>query len=368
MHFWLLILFSVLLQIVLIPIIHADIGSISEVRGNGEVTRVDTTDKLLAELALDIFSNDDVRTGNGRMAIRFIDDTEIKLTEHSKVIIDTFVFDPNPAKSQLALSFIKGTGRFISSKTKRKIPNKNVKIKANGAFVGIRGTDFTITSDEIGRTMVILLPNPDGTASGEITVTTFAGTVVMNKPFQATVVTVAEQMPTRPVTLTNMTLDFIDNLLIVNPPEETERAVEEQNTQANNILDIDLLEETELEKDYLDEDELENINRLDIDLLNIDFLTDLLDVIETNVNKQAEVNVIEGVEIEGIKPPFDPTTQTFTFVEGSMLTIFRQVENTIDLQLDKDGAYNISILSAGQQIEATINGGGESEIFINQSN
>ena len=97
-----------------------------------------------------------------------------------------------------------------------------------------------------------------------------------------------------------MTLDFIDNLLIINPPEETERAVEEQNTQANNILDIDLLEETELEKDYLDEDELENIDRLDIDLLNIDFLTDLLDVIETNVNKQAEVNVLEGVEIEGI--------------------------------------------------------------------
>ena len=367
MHFWLLILFSVLLQIALFPIVHADIGAISELKGRGEVTRENSSDKLLAELALDIFSNDDVRTGNGRIAIRFIDDTTIRLTEHSKVIIDKFVFDPNPEKSELALSFIRGTGRFISSKTKR-IPNKNVKIKANGAYVGIRGTDFTITSDEIGRTMVILLPNEDGTSSGEITVTTFAGTVVMNKPFQATVVTVAEQMPTRPVTLTNMTLDFIDNLLIVNPPEETEKAVEEQNTQANNILDIDLLEETELEKDYLDEDELENIDRLDIDLLNIDFLTDLLDVIETNVNKQAEVTVLEGVEIEGITPPFDPVTQTYTFVDGSMLTIFRQVENTIDLQLDKDGAYNISILSAGQQIEATINGGGESEIFINQSN
>jgi hypothetical protein len=367
MHFWLLILFSVLLQIVLFPIVHADIGAISELKGNGEVTRENSSDKLLAELALDIFSNDDVRTGNGRIAIRFVDDTTIRLTEHSKVIIDKFVFDPNPEKSELALSFIRGTGRFISSKTKR-IPNKNVKIKANGAYVGIRGTDFTITSDEIGRTMVILLPNSDGTASGEITVTTFAGTVVMNKPFQATVVTVAEQMPTRPVTLTNMTLDFIDNLLIVNPPEETERAVEEQNTQANNILDIDLLEETELEKDYLDEDKLENIDRLSIDLLSIDFLVDLLDVIETSVNKQAEVSVLEGVEIEGITPPFDPITQTFTFVEGSMLTIFRQVENTIDLQLDKDGAYNISILSAGQQIEATINGGGESEIFINQSN
>lgn len=367
MHFWLLILFSVLLQIVLIPIIHADIGSISELKGNGEIRRENTTDSLLAELALDIFSNDDVRTGNGRMAIRFIDDTEIRLTPQSKVIIDKFVFDPNPEKSELALSFIRGTGRFISSKTKRKTPNKNVKIKANGAFVGIRGTDFSITSDESGRTLVVLLPNPDGTSSGEITVTTMAGTVVLTEAFSATVVTVAEQMPTRPVVLTGLTLDFIDNLLIINPPEETERAVEEQNASADNILDVDLLE-NDLDTDYLKEDELENIDRLDIDLLSIDFLVDLLDVIETNVNKQAEVNVLEGVEIEGITPPFDPTTQTFTFVEGSMLTIFRQVENTVDLQIDKDSAFNISILSAGQEINATINGGGEGEIFINQSN
>jgi len=345
----------------------ADIGSITEFRGNGEVVREGTTDKLLAELALDIFSNDDVRTGNGRMAIRFIDDTEIRLTPQSKVIIDKFVFDPNPEKSELALSFIRGTGRFISSKTKRKTPNKNVKIKANGAFVGIRGTDFSITSDISGRTMLVLLPNPDGTSSGSITVTTMAGTVVLTEAFEATVVTVAEQMPTKPVVLNGMTLDFIDNLLIINPPEETEKAVEEQNAQVDNILDVDFLEETELEKDYL-EDELENIDRLDIDLLNIDFLVDLLDVIEDAAGSKGEVNILEGVEIEGITPPFDQATQTFTFVEGAQLTIFRQVENTVDLQLDKDGAYNVSILSAGQQINATINGGGESEIFINQSN
>ena len=359
MYLWLLILFS--------TASYADIGAISELKGNGEIRRENTTDSLLAELALDIFSNDDVRTGNGRIAIRFIDDTEIRLTEHSKVIIDSFVYDPNPEKSELAMSFIRGTGRFISSKTKRKIPNKNVKIKANGAFVGIRGTDFSISSDESGRTLVILLPNPDGTSSGEITVTTLAGTVVLTEAFQATVVTVAEQMPTRPVILSGLTLDFIDNLLIINPPEETERAVEEQNARADNILDVDLLE-NDLDTDYLEEDELENIDRLDIDLLSIDFLVDLLDVIETNVNKQAEVNVLEGVEIEGITPPFDPTTQTFTFVEGSVLTIFRQVENTVDLQIDKDSAFNISILSAGQEINATINGGGEGEIFINQSN
>lgn len=368
MHFWLLILFSVLLQIVLIPIIHADIGAISELKGNGEIRRENTTDSLLAELALDIFSNDDVRTGNGRIAIRFVDDTLITLTEHSKVIIDSFVYDTDRSKSELALSFVRGTGRFLSSKTKRKIPNENVKIRTNSATIGIRGTSFSVSSEpDTGRDLIILLPNEDGTSSGEITVTTMAGTVVLTEAFQATVVTVSEQMPTRPVVLTGLTLDFIDNLLIINPPEETERAVEEQNASADNILDVDLLE-NDLDTDYLEEDELENIDRLDIDLLSIDFLVDLLDVIETNVNKQAEVNVLEGVEIEGITPPFDPTTQTFTFVEGSMLTIFRQVENTVDLQIDKDSAFNISILSAGQEINATINGGGEGEIFINQSN
>jgi|TARA_R110002072_G_scaffold2139_1_gene17888 hypothetical protein len=358
MHKWLLILLPVFA--------HAEIGAISEIKGNGEILRENQSDKLLAELALDIFSNDDIRTGNGRIAIQFIDDSVIRLTEHSKVVIDKFIFDSNPEKSELALNFIKGTGRFVTGKLKR-IKKENIKIRTNSATIGIRGTDFTVSVDETGRSMVILLPNPDGTASGEITVSTFAGTVVMNQPFQATMVTVAESAPTKPVVLENLTLDFIDNLLIVNPPQEIERAVEDQNTTANNVLDIDLLEETELEKDYLDED-FEDIDRLDIDLLNVDFLTDLLDIIDRGVGTKAQVSVIEGVSIEGIKAGFDPDNQTYVFVEGSVLTFFRSVENTIDLELDKDGAYNLAILSAGKEINATINGGGESAISINQSN
>jgi len=344
----------------------ADIGSISEIKGNGEILRENQSDKLLAELALDIFSNDDIRTGNGRIAIQFIDDSVIRLTEHSKVIIDKFVFDPNPEKSELALSFIKGTGRFVTGKLKR-IKKENIKIRTNSATIGIRGTDFTVSVDETGRSLVILLPNPDGTASGEITVSTFAGTVIMNQPFQATMVTVAESAPTKPVVLENLTLDFIDNLLIVNPPDEIEKAVEDQNATASNILDVDLLEETELEKDYLDE-EFDDIDRLDIDLLNVDFLTDLLDIIDNNVGSKAQVSILNGVEIEGVKAGFDPINQSYTFVEGSVLTFFRAVENTIDLELDKEGAYNVDILSAGKEIKMTINGGGENSISINQSN
>jgi len=359
MRLWLLIFLPVIAL--------ADIGAISELRGNGEIIRQNQGDKLLAELALDIFSNDDVRTGNGRIAIQFIDDSVIRLTEHSKVIIDKFVFDPDPDKSELALSFIKGTGRFVTGKLK-KIRKENIRIKTHAATVGIRGTDFTITSDEIGRSLIILLPNADGTSSGEITVNTLAGTVVLSEPFQATMVSVAETTPTKPVVLQNLTLDFIDNLLIVDPPDEIEKAVEDQNATASNVLDIDLLEETELDENELDENELDDISRLDIDLLNVDFLTDLLDIIEESGSRKTQVSILDGVEIEGLRAGFDQNNQTYTFVEGQILNIVRQVENTIDLQLDKEGAYNISILSAGKEIEATINGGGESAIYINQSN
>jgi hypothetical protein len=223
--------------------------------------------------------------------------------------------------------------------------------------------------DEIGRSLVILLPNEDGSASGEISVETAASMVILNQPFQATMTTVSEAAPTRPVVLSNLTLGFIDNLLIVTPPDEIREAVEEQSGTVSNILDVDLLEETELDESELDDDELqEEIGRLDIDLLAMDFMMDLLDIVAVSARKDDKVSELDGVKIEGILAGFDKQNQTYTFVEGEVLTIFRSVENTFDLELDKGGAYNISILTAGKALDITINGGGENAIYINQSN
>ena len=88
MHKWLLILFLVTSNVC------AEIGEISELRGNGEVLRQSEGDKLLAKLALYIFSYDDIRTGNGRIAIKFVDDSIIRLTEHSKIIVDEYITIP----------------------------------------------------------------------------------------------------------------------------------------------------------------------------------------------------------------------------------------------------------------------------------
>ena len=47
-----------------------------------------------AEDDLDIFQYNTVKTGKGKVAIGFIDDTRVDVTEHSKLIIDEFVYDP----------------------------------------------------------------------------------------------------------------------------------------------------------------------------------------------------------------------------------------------------------------------------------
>ena len=365
MHKWLLIALIFSLNS------YAEIGEISELRGNGEVLRKDQSDKLLAKTALGIFSYDDVRTGNGRIGITFLDSTIIRLTEHSKIIIDEYIYDPDPSKSKMVLKMASGTARFITGAL-GKIDKQNIKIRTPSATVAVRGTDFTTTVDELGRSLVILLPNPDGSSSGEITVETLAGIEVLNQPFQATMVSMSESPPTKPVTLSNMTLSFIDNLLIVTPPDEVQQAVQEQSQSSTNVLDVDFLEENDLDDDSdLSKDELqEEITRLDIDLLAVDFLQDLLQMIETVAaggRDDGAAGELDGVKLEGIVPGFDPNAQVYTFVEGEIFTLFRQVENTIDLELDKSGGYNIQILSAGRLISVTVNGGGENEIVINQS-
>ena len=358
MRFWLLILGGCANAV--------DIGSISELRGNGEVVRQGTTDKLLAELALGIASYDDVRTGNGRMAIEFLDSSVVRLTEHSKIVIDEFVYDPDPNKSKLALSMASGTARFITGRLAG-IKKENIFIRTPSATIGIRGTDFTTTVDELGRSLVILLPDAMGNSSGEISVTTWSGTEILNKPFQATMVSTFESRPTKAVVLGNLTLALIDNMLIVNKPPAIVEALAEQSGEAATDLDKDFFEDApDLDKDFLEDEE--EISRLDIDLLSFDFLVDLLAMMDTGAKKKTEAGgEIQGIELTGIIPGFDPGKQTYTFVEGSYLFFVHQGTNTFDIALDKYAASYLNINSAETVMEVEVNGAGDNTIIIFQS-
>jgi|TARA_A100001011_G_scaffold400125_1_gene512545 hypothetical protein len=364
MRIWLLILLS-------IPAFSTEIGEISELKGNGEITRVNSSETFTAELDSDIFSFDDVRTGNGRLAIEFLDDSVVKLTEHSKLIIDEYIFDPDPSKSKMSLQMASGTARFISGAF-GKINKENITINTPTATIGIRGTDFTTTVDELGRSLVILLPDKNGDSSGEITVTTAAGVEILNEPFQATMVSAWEQPPTQAVTLANMTLGLIDNMLIVQRPDEVEQAVEEQQagTSPTADLDKDFFEDApDLDCDALVEDcgEDKEVTRLDIDLLGIEFLVDLLALMETSSKRNTQTSELNGVELEGIIAGFDPVYQTYTFVEEGLIFFVHEGQNNYDIGIDINAGTYLYINNAGVILEVNINGAGDNVIIINQS-
>tara|TARA_S200002703_G_scaffold141052_2_gene132609 strand:- start:697 stop:1869 length:1173 start_codon:yes stop_codon:yes gene_type:complete len=270
------------------------IGGVFEQSGKpGSITRTDGQ-TVTALLEAGIQSYDNVETENGRLKIQFVDETQISLTEHTLVEITEYVYDPNPSNSKMAMNFVQGTARFATGGLGL-VPRENIQIQTPTASIGIRGTDFTTTVDELGRSLVILLPDLDCTdkvkleqgckPSGSITVTNDGGTVILDEAFQAVMVSTFEQAPTQPVTLVDLDLNMIDNMFIVSKPEEIVQAEEEQQEALKgdgglldfNGLDVDLLEIEGLDEQA--ERELE-FTELDINFLDVDFLRDLLEIIE----------------------------------------------------------------------------------------
>jgi len=288
---------------------------------------------------------DRVQTGNGRVEITFVDNTNVKVTEHSKLVIDDFVYSGKPSTSKMALRFASGTMRF---KTGNGVSKSNINLRTPTATIAVRGTDFTSTVDDFGKSLVILLPEEDGTV-GEITVSNAAGMVILNKAFQATVVSTADSRPMKPVIL-NLSLDMIDNMLIVTPPEEIERGEEEGDPRTNILdlteLDIDFLATDDLNEDNLAMSELD-INAIDGDFLGEDFLDD-------GLGKDA-CATRDGTKLCGTTFGLDSTTQITSILSGDYLRLVRSLSSTVDIVVKKDSNKTIYIDSNGKSFMIEVN-------------
>ena len=341
-----------------------DIGDISELNGTAQIVRDRPYD---ANLKFAIQSNDEAITKDGRMAITFLDDSTVKLTEHSQLLIDEYIYDPDPTKAKMALTFGLGTARFITGNLNR-IDKQNITLKTPTANIAIRGTDFTATVDELGRSLIILLPDALGLSSGEIEVVTAMDTVILNKPYEATTVSVFESTPTKPVIL-DLTLDVIDNMLIVTPPKE-EVLVEEETTttQADSVLDFNDLDIDYLAEDYLKEDSLE-FTELDINYLDVNYLEDLLNVLDALAIDEEEDVLAQATstQIAGTLLGKDPDTQITTFITGNVVSLRRQVNESVRVDLNGSDAYTVILIQDGVSNIIKINGGSDSIITITQS-
>lgn len=352
------------------------IGDIVESTGVGGIIRNNET--LPNDVGSDIVLYDEAATVNGRMLIEFLDEEELALTEHTRVYIDEVYYDPDPSKSKMAIRMAQGTARFASG-TGNKIKKANIKVSTPTAQIAINGTDFTTTIDELGRSLVVLLPDDDGNASGEIVVTNEGGERILNQPYQATMVSSYESPPTVAVTIQNITPSMIDNMFIVNPPQEVRIAVEEQAADDMNddqgILDVDFLEFNELEKDELEETEGDlEYSALDIDALNVDLLVDVLDVIE-ELDKKIRGASAEGgstnigqFKVEGATLGLNQGSQYNVFIEDEKLIFFRDVNGVIEIAFDSGSNVYLQTIVEGYEGVILIGDGDDSQIIINQSN
>ena len=323
----------------------AAIGSVVKQDGVTSVER-DGEESAL-EKDSDIMFKDNVITGKGNIGITFVDDTNVAVSPQSKLVIDEFIYDPSaPSASKLVMNIAAGTVRYASGNIAH-LDNQNVDIRTPTAKILVRGTAFSMTVDEIGQSLIILLPNVDGTV-GEIAVESDIGQVVLNRAFQATTVGSREQKPSAPKIL-DLTESMINNMLIIRPPKkkEEESASREKNkkkTLLNNLLD----EQRELDKNYLDEEVEEGFTRLDVDFLLQNFLANILEELNKAYKKKKIVISNQDGRVAG----YNPNTLVTTLIEGSEVTLLREWDNTnIEITINQsDGGHKINIDQKGSVV------------------
>ena len=351
------------------------IGNIDQLEGKGVVDRKDGEKNITIEQSLDILQYDTVKTGNGKVGILFIDETRVDVTQHSKLIIDEFVYDPNSKTGKLNLSAKLGTVRYASGQI-AKNSKQNVIITTPTATIGVRGTDFSMTIDELGGSTIILLPSCDVNGNclvGEISVESAAGQVILNQAFQATQVFVPENPPTPPVTL-DLEIDMINNMLIIAKPKEIdEENYERKLKEVADALDIDFLQIEDLDRDYLEEEENLYVTGLDIDFLQQNFLADILKQINEELAEQMRNEFDKQEErgsIDGIFLGKNPETGVIILDEEPQWVWIREDASGayIELRLDQEYGYILNIIQGEFEMYDFELLGQENEINIQQYN
>jgi len=331
----------------------ATIGNVVLQAGVASVERKGTESDL--NLNSDIMFMDHVKTGKGEVGITFIDDTNVAVSSQSSLIIDDFVYDPNNAEgSKLVLRIAFGTVRYASGNI-AKLNKQNVDIRTPTARIGVRGTAFSMTVDEIGQSLIILLPNADGTV-GEISVESDIGQVILTRAFQATSVSSREAAPTQPKIL-DLTESMINNMLIIKPPKEkvdlaTAALEEKKKKNLGNFLD----EEKEIDKNCLEEEcegqeEEGGFTSLDINPLDVSLLLNIL----TEINKKYKrpSTILTGImsNTDGRVAGYNPETLVTTLIEGDSVQLIREYDSSvIDIILDRIDGHKININQKGSVV------------------
>jgi hypothetical protein len=353
---------------------YAAIGTITEqVNAPPSIVRKSAT--LAASKGSGVEADDNVRTTAGKVGITFTDNTRVQINENSKLVIDSFVFDPNNKKGgKLAMKVAMGTVRYASGAVAHNNP-ESVKLTTPTATIAVRGTDFTMTVDELGRSTVILLPScPKGwidierdCKTGKIEVITDEGKVIMDKAFQATRVDSRESKPFKP-TILNLSEDMINNLLILSPPKELRESEEDKQRRRSEMkgaLDVDFLKETGLASAFEKEDKEMYQDKLSRNFLDQDLLANVLDII--NAQLAAQLDLL-GKTKSGLLPDYVPTSGVVAEVDDLQVTLCREGSgDTQCITTPKNQNTTVTQTQGPIEVKNRINSGGSTIINATQN-
>jgi hypothetical protein len=345
---------------------HAGIGKVTEQTGPTEITR--NKKSIPSSLNTGVEMNDTVSTAKARAELTFEDKTTVKLTEHSKMIIDDFVYDPKKGSGKLALNMALGTARYASGQIAKNNPQQ-VAIKTPTASIAVRGTDFSMTVDELGRSLVVLLPSCDdkGCVTGAIEVSNFGGVVLLDVPYQATLVNSAYTMPTEPIVV-KLDQANINNMLIISKPKEVAEAEQagtgkkEKGLLDFNELDIDLLKFSALDENSLDKKTALDRNDLDADLLAFNSLNEL-----DRQNASLLSNELDDPILPGYSTNKSLGLLYYFNDDQTKVTLYKAGTHNATATFDTTKNVTFTLNQSGQTIIQNINKGSTSTVTITQN-
>ena len=159
----------------------------------------------------------------------------------------------------------------------------------------------------------------------------------------------------------------------VSQQKAIEEAVQDDLEQDKGLLDVDFLEFNELEGDAgLSQNELDEFREIDINALDVDFLPDLLDVIEELIRtteKLEDAQQVSGAfRLDGAIAGFNKDSQYNIFEEDGDIVFYRSVNGTIRLQLEMDSSVRLDTFTETWEGTILLNGGDDIIIVITQRN
>ena len=334
-------------------------GRVVEQTGPTEIVR--NKKSLSSSVNSPVEMLDTIVTARARAKLEFADKTTVNITEQSKILIDDFVYDPKSGSGKLAMKMVQGTARYASGQIAKNSP-QNVNVTTPTATVAVRGTDFSMTVDELGRSLVMLLPSCDAKScvTGSISVSNDAGETILDVAYQVTVVTSLSAPPSSPV-IVQIDAVNINNMLIVSPPPQVREALQDVQQTA---LDVNFLNQDLLKFDELDINYLEKFKRLDLNFLDLDFLVNLLDLSNRRLSASLEAMSREA----SLLPSYDPESglRYFFNEDESKVTVRLNTAPMAEVTVGVEHDAMVTINQRGWAVTQQINRGGTTIINITQ--